>query len=176
MLPESVEREMYYNVKNNPNLYDKWYRSAILLFASYNAKVYDCGYGAMAKTKDGKIRNYYKESLNNYKKQIPKLKNIKFNCQDYKELKCKNCVIYCDIPYGDTTKYRDNFNNDEFWQWAREMSQYNVVLVSEYDAPDDFECIWQKEVVCHLNNRNKLNKVEKLFKYKNLNHFHFGNI
>lgn len=162
-LPKLVSREQYYDFRDNSVKCTSWYRSAILLFASYNARVYGGCYGATAKTKDGKVRNYYQEALNNYKKQLPNLQNIKFSQMDYKDLDCENCLIYCDPPYTEGIGYRNNFNHEEFWRWVRDMSKKNIVVVSEYKAPDDFEVIWEMPVKTHLNNRNKLDKVEKLF-------------
>ena len=78
-------------------------------------------------------------------------------------LECENCLIYCDPPYAEGIGYKSDFNHEEFWQWVRDMSKKNIVVVSEYQAPDDFEAIWEMPVKTHLNNRNKLNKVEKLF-------------
>ena len=37
------------------------------------------------------------------------------------------------------------------------------MIVSEYVAPPDVACIWQKETTTHLNNRDKQKRVEKLF-------------
>ena len=39
----------------------------------------------------------------------------------------------------------------------------------KYNAPNDFECIWEKNIVTTLNNskgKSGLERVEKLFKYK----------
>lgn len=165
-LPNFIDKLYYYEVRDNPTKYPKWYRSAILLFASYNARVYGGCFGGYARTKYGSIRNYYLEALNNYKKQLPNLKGIEFIECDYKNLKCKNCVIYCDIPYSDGIGYKDKFNHIEFWNWCREMSKNNIILISEYNAPNDFKCIWEQEITTHMNNRNKIKKVEKLFIYK----------
>ena len=51
------------------------------------------------------------------------------------------------------------------------MSRHNIVLISEYNAPNDFECIWSKETLANFDcNRDKdldkKKRVEKLFKYK----------
>lgn len=60
------------------------------------------------------------------------------------------------------------------------MSKNNVVLISEYDMPSDFKCIWSKEVKTLLNNERGINndrnkRIEKLFIYekgdKNNNEF-----
>ena len=48
------------------------------------------------------------------------------------------------------------------------MSKDNIVLISEYDMPDEFECIWEQEVKNSLGsgvNKTNNNRVEKLFKY-----------
>lgn len=77
-------------------------------------------------------------------------------------------VIYCDPPYKGTKKYSNavNFDYDEFWDIMRKWTKYNIVLVSEEFAPDDFECIWQKDVNRSIKTTKKFNSTEKLFKYK----------
>lgn len=169
-LPELPSREHYYDVRDNPNKYDKVYRSAILLFASYNARVYGGCYGAFAKTKEGNIRNYFQEAKRNFEKQLPFLKDIIFLNEDYRGLEIpKNSLLYCDPPYAVGIGYKDEFNHDEFWEWVRERSKESIVLVSEYEAPSDFEVIWEQEVKTHMNNRNKVDRIEKLFIYKGEN-------
>ena len=66
---------------------------------------------------------------------------ISFKYGDYEELYSDDiydCLIYCDIPYKDTKQYNTslNFDYDRFWNWAERMSEKNIVLVSEYQAPD----------------------------------------
>ena len=69
--------------------------------------------------------------------------------------------------YRDTTKYNtDDFPYEEFYDWCREMSKDNIVLISEYNMPDDFKCIWQKQVKVSVDsnkkhNDDKNNRVEK---------------
>ena len=41
-------RAEYYDVRDNPDKYPCWYRAAVLLFGSYNARVYGGCYGATA--------------------------------------------------------------------------------------------------------------------------------
>lgn len=77
-------REEYYDVRDNPEKYAGWYRAAVLLFASYNARVYGGCYGAIAKTKDGATRNYFEESKANFKRQLPNLHGILVGCCDYR--------------------------------------------------------------------------------------------
>ena len=48
-----------------------------------------------------------------------------------------NSVIYCDPPYQDTAQYiTGSFDHANFWAWCRQ--QRELVVVSEYNAPDDF--------------------------------------
>ena len=98
------------------------------------------------------------------------MKDIKFECKDFKEIKdIKGYVIYCDPPYRGTAKYKtEEFPYEEFYNWCREMSRDNIVLISEYNMPEDFECIWQKETKVLINsnrvsNDDKNNRIEKLY-------------
>lgn len=108
--------------------------------------------------------------MRNLSEQIPKIMDVEFLCGDYRNNKyadLKGAVIYCDPPYQGTTKYAtDSFDYDAFWDWCRKMSKDNYVFVSEYNAPDDFECIWSKGVTTSLKVHEHENRTEKLFRYK----------
>lgn len=84
---------------------------------------------------------------------------------DYRDLRIPDeSIIYCDPPYMGTTGYSDGINHDEFWQWCRErVYDGHKVYISEYQAPDDFICIWEKEIINRLNNKKA---TEKLFIYE----------
>lgn len=77
-------------------------------------------------------------------------------------------TIYCDPPYKDTTKYKDDFDHDKFYDWCREKhAQGHSIFVSEYQMPDDFVCVWSKDVNSSLNKDVGSKKaVEKLFTLK----------
>lgn len=103
-------------------------------------------------------------------KQSTKLQTVSLLCRsvfDIQHIKGK-ATIYCDPPYEGTTKYRDDFDNSKFWRWVRFQSKRgHNVFVSEYNAPDDFECIWVKEVNNSLTKDTGGKKgIEKLFKIK----------
>ena len=61
-----------------------------------------------------------------------------------------------------------DFNTEEFWDVMRNWSKNNDVYISEYVAPDDFECVLEIQTKTDIRNgKNQLDKrVEKLFKYK----------
>ena len=133
--------------------------------ASYNGRFFDGGYNGNYKKRD-----YTKESIDNIKKQIDSMKGVSFSSGNYNEIIIpNNSIIYCDIPYEGTKQYATskNFNHLEFWQWCRNMTEKgHEVFISEYNAPDDFECVWSKEITNSMNTTNTYKPTEKLFTYK----------
>lgn len=116
-------------------------------------------------------RNYGDEAKRNAKKQNPNLQGVNIIHGSYDEYSYfENCLIYCDPPYEGTSSYTTGiFDHTKFWDWCRKMSKNNLVFISEYNAPSDFECIWQGEVKTNFaSQRNEATHkaVEKLFKLK----------
>ena len=168
LLPDFVSRDHYsevrtaYNTKNNK--FEDWYIGAIGFLASYNGRFFDGGYGAeITRKSTGKTYNAYLEAKNNLLQQ--NLDGIKFYCCDYKDVSYKNALIYCDPPYFGTKQYgvSKDFNHLKFWQWVREQSKNNIVLISEETAPEDFTSIWEREVQRSIKSDEKWNKTEKLW-------------
>lgn len=111
-------------------------------------------------------RDYVLEAYNNAVKQSPRLQDVIFVCCSYDELHIpSSSLIYCDPPYAGTTKYSNDFDHKLFWQWCRDKAnEGHKVFVSEYNAPEDFTCIWKKEIVSSLTKNTGSKKgVEKLF-------------
>lgn len=167
-IPNTISKEEYYNVKDNKEQYEDWYVGLVGFLCSYNSKWF-AGFNNNIQTKQG-IRNYAEEGIRGLKKQSKYLKNITFKCCDFKDIKeIENFVIYCDIPYRNTTKYAtEEFPYEEFYLWCKKMGKNNIVLISEYSMPKEFECIWTKKVTTSLNNyrginNDKNNRIEKLF-------------
>ncbi len=178
VLPDEITREEYSKVRSNPNNFDDWYVGCVGFLASYNGRYFDGGYAQSGyeKTKTGeRFRNYYQEAKNNLIKQSqnPLFKNTTFRGDDYKSCiniyKPDNWVIYVDPPYQGTKQFSNgkNFNYDEFWKIMRDLSKNNYVLISELNAPNDFENIWEQEVSRSIKLTDKSKAVEKLFTYKN---------
>lgn len=168
--PKNCSFEHYADVRENRKLntgkYTKEYTALIGYCASYGGRYFDGGYG---RDKTGK-RNIYAERVENLKLDAPLLQDIIIMCCDYKKFKDSiGCLFYFDPPYKNTKQYsKQKMNYDEFYDFLRELSKNNIVLISEYDMPDDFECIWQKErKVLQKSDRTIGDKaVEKLFIYK----------
>lgn len=75
-------------------------------------------------------------------------------------------IIYCDPPYENTSGYKTgNFNHSLFWDWCRNMRKLgHTIFVSEYNAPEDFECVWSKQVASVLDKKGTNKKpIERLF-------------
>lgn len=170
--PLHISEQEYINVRDNKEKYDDWYVGLVGFCATFSGKWFN-GYARGFKEDKITPRDIPNETIRNILKQSPNLKNIKFNCCDFRDIKnIKDFVIYCDPPYKGTLKYSTgNFPYDDFYNWCREMSENNIVLISEYNMPDDFECIWSKRVKVSVDsnkkhNDDKNNRTEKLFIYK----------
>lgn len=136
---------------------------AMEYFASFSNGGFPRGYA-----KNTSSRNYFKEAYNNMAKQAPYLKNITFACQNYDELKpIKGAVIYLDPPYKGTHHYDyarfEEMDYFKFWDWVRKISKDNFVFISEQQAPDDFQVVWEKQATRTTNKENNFTATEKLF-------------
>lgn len=162
--PAIITEEEYDYIRNNKDK-DKPLTGFVGIGCSYSGK----WFGGYARNKTG--RNYCLNAHNSILKQLNDIRDIKFDCKDYKELEFDDCLIYCDPPYKDTTKYPiiGEFNTEEFWNVMRNWSKNNTVIISEYEAPYDFECI--KEIHTKTDIRNsdgkRENRVERLFMLRN---------
>lgn len=194
-LPESVPKELYdkaraiyYKIEKAPwqeqhevlssSEFELWELGAIGFLASYNARFYDGGYAKSGyeKTKNGlRYRDYYREAKDNLIKQVPLLKDIAFRTGDYRCFTVYPSpneeyrpLIYCDPPYTNTKQFfnSQNFDYDDFWETMRIWSRKCIVYISELQAPDDFECVWEHEVSRSIKATDKSRAVEKLFRYK----------
>lgn len=158
-LPCEVTKEFYNSIKGSePHNVNSWIRYE----CSFASKL-DNGY---ARNKAG--RNYAEKGKNLAIKQSPKIQNVDFFYDSYENLSFENCLVYADPPYQGTTGYKNGtFDHDKFFEWCREQAKRNIVFVSEYNAPDDFVCVWQGEIKTNFasNRKSATHKaVEKLFK------------
>jgi len=110
-----------------------------------------------------------RRSRNSALKQSLKLKNVGLHHSDYLTLSIPSkSIIYCDPPYAGTTKYRDSFDHSIFWGWCRKkVIEGHSVFISEYAAPNDFICVWDKKVNSSLTMQTGSKKnVERLFAHE----------
>ena len=162
-LPDNLTKDEYYDIKENKDR-DK----ALTGFVGFGCSFGGKWFGGYAKNRIG--RNYCLEAKKHTMQLWNGIKNAEFVCKDYKEVEIpEGSVIYCDPPYRNTTGYTTSkdFNHEEFWEYMRKLSKNHKVFISEENAPEDFECIWSKEVkhVLDVNKANIQIKTEKLFVY-----------
>lgn len=169
--PEDITYEEYCSVRDAFNIksakYEDWYVGCVGFLASFNGRFFDGGF-AKPHYSDDQYREPYKEHLRNLMKQ--NLSGIDFICCDYKSFSnISNHVVYCDPPYANTKDYNGNkdFDSDEFWDFARKLSNSNIVLISEQTAPKDFIEIWSQDVKRQINTSDdKFTVSEKLYVYE----------
>jgi len=166
-LPQHISEDEYKKVKNDKKHYPKWYVGLVGFNATFGAKWFG-GYARSMKSDKITPRDMSNEAIRNIEKQRPNLKDISFYNRSFIDIDPKavtRYVIYCDIPYRNTLKYSTNeFPYDEFYNWCKEMkNNNNIVLVSEYNMPDEFKCIWQKEHKVGINQDKHQERIEKLF-------------
>lgn len=162
--PSSFEEAHYKDFRENKHKYSKELVGYVGFALSYSGK----WYGGWRRDGAGK-RDYVMESYKNAVNQFPSLRGVDFVHAPYHELEIPPAsIIYCDPPYKGTTAYKDGFDHEPFYDWCRDMhKEGHTVFVSEYDMPDDFECVWQKEVNNSLTKDTGSKKgVEKLFTLK----------
>ena len=140
-LPCGVTAEEYKIVSKNRDAYPDWYVGLVGFCASFGPRYFE-GYA-----RSSPRQNYIAERIVALERQRPALKSIHFKACDYLSIpSLNNYVIYCDPPYKNTKKYTGAFDTNIFWEWVRKYSENNTVLVSEYQAPDDFTSIFSKTI------------------------------
>lgn len=175
-LLSNVSKELYDDARSAYNsgsdTFDKVVIANVGFLASYNGRWFDGGYAkpVIEKTKNGeRYRDYYQEKKHNLEKQAVNLKDIHFAVKDYREWNLSGAMIYCDPPYEGAKQFKNSlhFDFDEFWNTMRAWSKNNYVIISELNAPDDFDCIWQKEAHRSIKSTDgNIRAVEKLFVFK----------
>lgn len=165
--PPIIDKEFYNAVRADSGAYTPELVGWVGINCSYSGKWFG-GFAGEVGTKINTVRNYQDEARRHTLRQMPKLQGVEFCAGEYTELTIPpNSVVYCDPPYVNTTKYSSNFDHGQFWDWVRNLSKAHLVFVSEYEAPNDFECVWKKSVNSSLSANGKIggNKtsVEKLF-------------
>ena len=165
----SAMRDLYNLSKRHLELTDEdyaeigWYG----WMGSFNGRFFSGGYsGHNVLQKNGKTRDYIKEQINNTLKSIPKLKNVHFTSEEYYNVEIpEGSIVYCDIPYFNTKQYETSkdFDYENFYNWCRENKSKYQIFISEYQMPDDFKCIWSKEVTNSMNTTKTYKPTEKLF-------------
>lgn len=142
--PELLTAEQYDELRNTEP-------SALRAFAGFPCSFGGKWFGGFARDPRSD-RNYARTASRSILKRSVAMRSAEFMLTDYRclpdALIGADSVIYADPPYAGTTGYAgsDAFDSEQFWRFAESWSDHGaLVLVSEYAAPDGWECIWSTE-------------------------------
>jgi DNA adenine methylase len=155
-----------------------------------------CSYGGgwfngYAKFNPNKNEDHVKEAINGIKKQVDTFKFLYttefldchyvdafawirrfgfYGLSKIEPIPSDKVVIYCDAPYCETKGYESDFDHVKYWDWVRMYSKAGYeIYVSEYSAPSDFKCVWEKHISdgmgTTVKGRKQEVKTERLFVY-----------
>ena len=171
--PKIIDKEHYCDVRTcynqNSDEYPMHYIGWVGFVGSYNGRFFDGGYSGHSVTvAAGVVRDYIGEASRNILAQAPLLDGVQFTNCSYADMSIPpNSIIYCDPPYAGVTKYAYSIDHEKFWGWCRErVAEGHDVFVSEYNAPDDFICVWEQKLGVHVNPGSSKQAIEKLFIHK----------
>ena len=168
-IPEMIDAERYTLIKDNVANFPKHVVGWTGFNCSYSGKYFG-GFAGEVHTKIGTVRDYQSEAIKNVSRQVKSLSGVVFSNKSYQDMTIPpNSIIYCDPPYRETSEYKVGaFDSDAFWEWCRMQSRNgHRVFVSEYQAPNDFECVWSKDAKSSLSANGRYggskDSVERLF-------------
>lgn len=165
-IPDVISREEYHEVKENRENYPDWYVGLVGFLSSYKSGFFN-GYAGIWTSKDGKrTRCWFKENRANILRQLPKMKDVRFKCADFRDIEIPdNAVVYCDPPYRGTRKYgKEVFPYDEYYDWCQEHARHATILMSEIWMPEDFQVIWEKDIAMTMDhNQSGRKRQERLY-------------
>lgn len=172
-IPSQVSEEMYNDVKRVYINGDKTYEDYIIGYVGACCSFGGSWFNGYARFNPKKNEDHIKEAYNGLATQVINFKHldkVKFIYDSYDQIHLdENMIVYCDPPYASTKKYETDFDNAKFWEWARKASKkVKKLFISEYEAPDDFKCVWQmkkKDGLGTYKGKRQKTKIEKLFVY-----------
>lgn len=159
-------------------LYSKEYSDLKYELAIEIIKKHDCFSGyKQTETYKNAYKPYFegKKEKGRILQQLGRLqqleKNFKTTNESYDFFSdLKGQLLYLDPPYENSNQesYKGSFDSEKFYNWAYEMSQNNIVIISSYEISDDrFECVFEfRTARCTLAGESKGRRTEKLFMAK----------
>jgi len=105
--------------------------------------------------------------------RLQRLDEVKATNKSYQDFsKVSGAILYLDPPYEGTNQdsYINQFDSQEFYDWAFEMAKTNIVIISSYSISDErFEVVYSfdKALRPFRGGISNKGKTEKLFMVKN---------
>lgn len=154
-LPDSISEEQYKDIKINGA---DWLKGFVGCGCSFAGRYFN-GYA-----KDQTDRNYCLNAKNSITKKHSTMSDVIFSNGNYFDIKLPiNSLIYCDIPYKNTTKYSTgDFDHNKFYQWSLDrQAEEHTVLVSEYknNLPNGWEIVWEHESKKSIRNKDGIQET-----------------
>lgn len=163
---ENVTKELFFDMRKDRSKYPD-HIVAYLEFGFTFGATWGSGFVGNVNDIECKGRDRIGESYRNILKTQKAISGILFTSGEYWKMQIPpESIIYCDPPYENTSGYKTgNFDYSLFWDWCRNMNKLgHTVFISEYNAPDDFECVWSKQISSVLDKKGTNKKpIEKLF-------------
>ena len=156
--PKEVEEIEYNKIKNEQP-------SALRGFIGFGCSWGGKFFGGYAR--ENSDRNFALNAHNQVLKTRNGIYDALIQLGDYTQFSSEiDSLIYCDIPYKNTTKYSMNFDYGAFYDWAIKMSKNNKIFISEYAMPDEFIEVYSIERNLELKSNNQARRIEKIFTVK----------
>lgn len=163
-IPKEFEmtKEKYNYIKKNQQLYTQDFLGYIGHNFSY-AGSYFQGY-----IQEKKKNEYSKRAYNTAQRDSKALQGVKFFNLDYEKVKIPpKSIVYCDIPYKDTTGYNVDFDYKRFFRYVKKLKkQGHYVFISEYskEMPEGLKEVGQYRRKSNMRNGALAKKGRKLGK------------
>lgn len=157
--PENLSREKYEELRllglDDP----------LSTFAAHGCSFGGKKWGGYASNNKG--RNYASQARNGALRKGRAITGADISCNSYEDIDPgPQSVVYCDPPYVSTTGY-GSWDPEKFWATAEKwVTSGASVLVSEYEAPSGWKCLWEKEKHVGLGSGTRNSKkvgIEKVF-------------
>jgi len=163
--PDTLSEVEYAELKANQAS-----QNPLTAFAGFGCSFGGKWFGGYARNAIG--HNYALSAKNSIRKKFKTLEDVKFIAGGYDTFTYpKSSLIYCDPPYANTTGYdgvKEAFDSSAFWEWCRQQTRNgNLVLVSEYAAPEDFMSVVTIETKTDMRDKTggKSARREELWTY-----------
>jgi hypothetical protein len=132
--PKKISENEYNEIKNSRNSALKGYVGHQYSFGGKYFKGYAPKYGKIFDSE---------KVIDKLSIMGKKFKDVEYKYGDYTQYSnLKNYIIYCDPPYSNTeSHYTSSFDSEKFYDWCIKMSKNNIVFVSEYKNPRNFNLI-----------------------------------
>lgn len=159
-----VDEDTWMDVRANigTDKYEDWYTGYVGFICSFRCNWFH-GY---ARDYIDKGYSFQLSGYNSLLREQKLLKDIVFSVAEYDDVVIENnSIVYCDAPYIGTSGYMPGkFDFNKYYDWLKEISKNNLVLISEYSMPHGFKEVDRWIMNAGIGNGRGINtSVERLF-------------